>query len=464
MRNFLRFGLVGNHICCTSFDFTAKARRTGRSMKRFKLTTILLAAACSSAAPRHSVAPIAGKSSTAELAALHDRHLVRAISSRVFTHQQYWDAVSSFTTGPINKAEVGRSAEGRPLYLLTYGQGATRVLLWSQMHGDESTASMAVADLLRYLHNGDERTRRWAERLTIHMVPMLNPDGAERFQRENALAIDVNRDARMQATPEGRTLKAVRDRFQPQFGFNLHDQNVRTRVGNTNRTAAISLLAPPFDATGAVNDVRRRAQQIAAVIRRSVEPLVGAHITKYDESFNPRAFGDLMQQWGTSTVLIESGGWRGDPDKQHLRKANFVALVAAFDAIADGSYRNANVADYESLPPNGRAARDLIIRGGTVVIPGLAPYRADIAIDLEEVRPDRSASARIAEVGDLAEVQARDTVDASGLYVHPTGEALGGDPGETRFLKIGGVGSVVITRTAEPGSERIYTIERGRRR
>ena len=426
-------------------------------MRYFKLASIALVAGCSTVAPPHAPKP-PEKASAEALAALHDQHIVRAITRRVFTHDEYWSAVAPFTTGVVRKDEAGRSAHGRPIYLLTYGNGPIHVLLWSQMHGDESTASMALADLLQYLHGGDARTQRWAERLTIYMIPMLNPDGAQRFQRENALGIDVNRDARMQSTPEGRTLKAVRDRVQPRFGFNLHDQNVRTRVGNSSRTAAISLLAPPFDASGSVNDVRRRAQQVAAVIRNSIEPLVGGHITKYDESFNPRAFGDLMQQWGTSTVLIESGGWRGDPQKQHLRGANFVALLAAFDAIADGSYAEARVADYESLPPNGRAARDLLVRGGTIIVPGLAPYRADLAIDLEEERPDQPASARIAEVGDLAEVQARDTVDATGLFVHPAEMALAGEPGERRFLRVGGPASFTITRSEQPGGEPVHRI------
>jgi hypothetical protein len=427
--------------------------------KHVRLVSIALVAACSTAAPPHTPAP-AWKASTPVLAALHDQYVVRDIAQRVFTHHQYWAAVAPFTTGAVRKEEAGRSAEGRPIHLLTFGQGPTRILLWSQMHGDESTASMALADLLQYLHRGDQRTQRWAAQLTIYMMPLLNPDGAERFQRENALAIDVNRDARMLATPEARTLKAVRDRVQPRFGFNLHDQNVRTRVGNSARTAAFSLLAPPFDGTGAVNDVRRRAQQVAAVIRNSVEPLVEGHITKYDESFNPRAFGDLMQQWGTSTVLIESGGWRDDPEKQHLRKANFVALVAAFDAIADGSFAQAAVRDYESLPANGRAARDLLISGGMVVIPGLAPYRADIAIDIEAARPGGAPGSRVAEAGDLAEVHARDTVDARGLYLHPLPDALPSDG--ALFLRIGAPGSFVLTRSAEPGGEAMFRIENGR--
>jgi hypothetical protein len=376
----------------------------------------------------------------------------------MFKPADYWAAVSQFTNGNVRSEEAGRSALGRPLYLLTHGSGPVRVLLWSQMHGDESTASMALADLVQYLSRGDVRTRNWADKLTVYMLPVLNPDGAERFHRENALGIDINRDARALSTPEARTLKSVRDRVQPQFGFNLHDQNVRTRVGNSDQLAAIALLAPPFDATGAVNDVRQRAMHVAAVIRNAIEPMVGGHIAKYDESFNPRAFGDLMQQWGTSTVLIESGGWRGDPEKQYLRKVNFVALVSALDRIADGGYESFDVAAYESLPSNGRAARDLVIRGGTVVIPGFEPYRADIAIDLET---GFERAPRVVEIGDLPEVQARDTVDAAGLYVHPAPFAGSGE--RITYLRIGAVPNFVITQTADATGKRMFVIENGKR-
>ncbi|MFY0573591.1 hypothetical protein ACN28S_03785 [Cystobacter fuscus] len=80
----------------------------------------------------------------------------------------------------------------------------------------------------------------------MHALPLLNPDGAERFQRRNAQGIDINRDALALQTPEGRTLKAVRDRLQPALGFNLHDQSWRTAVGDSGRPASISVLAPPL--------------------------------------------------------------------------------------------------------------------------------------------------------------------------------------------------------------------------
>lgn len=392
-----------------------------------------------------------------DLSSIHDRYRVAAIASRTFKPADYWNTVQPLTGSNVRREEIGKSAQGRPLYLLTYGHGPVKILLWSQMHGDESTASMSLADFVHYLNAGDERTRGWADHITIYMVPVLNPDGAELFQRENALGIDINRDARMQATPEGRALKSLRDRLQPHFGFNLHDQNVRTRVGNTDRLAAISLLAPPPDAQGSINDVRRRAMHVAALIRNSVEPLVPGHITKYDESFNPRAFGDLMQQWGTSTVLIESGGWRDDPEKQHLRKANFVALVSALDAIANDTYRNTDVVAYTSLPSNGRAVRDLVIRGGTIVIPGLAPYRADIAVDVQPSF-EGSREGRVVEVGDLAEVLARDTVNATGLYVHAAPTVVtAGVAGP--YLRTGAPSVFKLTATADTAGRAILSID-----
>ena len=92
---------------------------------------------------------------------------------------------------------------------------------------------MALADIFAFLARHPEHTlvRALSRRLSLHFVPMLNPDGAARFQRHNAAGIDVNRVARRLATPEGRALKAVHDRMRPEFGFNLHDQSPRFRSG-----------------------------------------------------------------------------------------------------------------------------------------------------------------------------------------------------------------------------------------
>ncbi|MCL4865206.1 MAG: hypothetical protein KJZ47_04880 [Gemmatimonadales bacterium] len=180
-----------------------------------------------------------------------ERHRVSAISDRRFNHAEYWRALApSLRSERLRVADVGHSMQGRELRTVTFGTGPVTVLLWSQMHGDESTASMALADIFAWLAapGSDVLRDRLGERLTVTFLPMLNPDGAERFQRENAAGIDINRDARRLSTPEGQTLKRLQEQLRPQFGFNLHDQNARTRVGRDGKQAGIALLAPAADA------------------------------------------------------------------------------------------------------------------------------------------------------------------------------------------------------------------------
>lgn len=385
-----------------------------------------------------------------------------ALGSRRFTHAQLWSALDPLLggSGSFQRDEIGRSAEGRPIYALRFGDGRTRVLLWSQMHGDESTATMSLADLVQFLSRSPDHplAQRLARDLTVVMVPMLNPDGAERFQRRNAYGVDVNRDARSLVTPEAQALKRLRDRFEPEFGFNLHDQNVRTRVGASDRTAAIALLAPPMDASRRDNAVRARAKRVAAVVRQSIEPLVKDHIAKYDDTFNPRAFGDLMQSWGTSTVLIESGGWKDDPEKQYLRAVNFVAIVQALDAIASGRYAAADPAAYESLPENGASVSDLVIRGGRVVVPGLPPISVDLAVNFAD--PLMRTEGRITDIGDLAEMDARDTLDVGGLYLHPLQETLRSDGGRPA-LGPGAPASFVVRRSPDASGKEVMIVDQG---
>ena len=356
---------------------------------------------------------------TSRLLALHEGVRTGGLDRRRFSPDAYWNILDPLfdDAAEMACAQVGESAEGRPIRMVSFGEGDIAVLAWSQMHGDESTATMALADIFSFLarHPEHELTRTLSRRLRLHFVPMLNPDGAARFQRHNAAGIDVNRDARRLATSEGRVLKAVRDRIRPDFGFNLHDQSPRFRVGDSDRMVAIALLAPAHDAEGEVSERRRAAMRVCAVVRRAIDPLVGGRVTRYDDAFNARAFGDLMGAWGASTILIESGGWAGDPEKQYLRKVNFVGILSGLASIADGSYADADLALYDGLPPNGRMISDLLLAGGTLIAPGLPPIAADVLIEYGD--PLTRSDPTIVEIGDLADREAHETVAAGGLFV-----------------------------------------------
>jgi hypothetical protein len=393
-----------------------------------------------------------------------ERYRVSTISARRFTHTEFWSAVEPFLRTPALRAEqVGESILGRPIRSVTFGEGPTKVLLWSQMHGDESTATMALADIFRFFAEAadDVLRERLRRSLTLLFIPMLNPDGAEVFQRENAAGIDVNRDARRLATPEARTLKKMQETLQPQFGFNLHDQNARTRVGRDGVPSAIALLAPAYDEAKSYNDVRSRARLVAAVLATNFNYEISGRVAKYDDSFNPRAFGDLMQQWGTSTVLIESGALPDDPQKQRLRALNVAGVLAALDAIATDSYRQASPSAYDSLPFNQGGAFDVLVVGGQLVLPGKPPIQVDLAINYDDAVA--RVRGRVRDSGDLREAVAIDTVNAAGLFLHPAGESLTSTPAGP-MLRLGAVADFALRRGASATSELVRRIGTGAQR
>jgi hypothetical protein len=326
---------------------------------------------------------------------------------------------------------IGESVEGRSIHHVQAGTGAFRVLLWSQMHGDEPTATAALLDLFEYLrrHRDEAPVRRMLTELTLHVVPMLNPDGAERFQRRNAQSIDINRDALRLQTPEGRALKALRDRLNPRVGFNLHNQSWRTSVGDPPQPASISLLSVAYDEARTENAGRRLTKQICAVIRDALEPFASGQIGRYDDEFEVRAFGDNITLWGTPVVLIETGPWPSEQPDPALVRLNFIALVSALDALSTGQVDRADPQRYESLPVNESRAFYVLVKNATVISgSGIPPFTADIGI--AATRRVRAAAGRrelqlsmsIDDLGDLRTNGALRTIDATGRTVIPAAD------------------------------------------
>jgi hypothetical protein len=398
-----------------------------------------------------------------ELGALHEAYRVPAFESRKFTHEELWQVLGPIAdeARDLSRDVIGSSAEGRPLYAVRFGCGPVPVLLWSQMHGDESTHTMGLADLLAYFAReaDEERVRLLHDRLTIVAIPMLNPDGAERFRRLNAQGIDPNRDARACLTPEMRALRGVHAELRPAFAFNLHDQDPRKRVGESDRLTALALLANPFDEDMGDNDVRIRAKRLGALIARAVRPLVGGHVSRFAEEYNPQGSGEFMASSGTSSLLLECGGWKDDPEKQFLRKVSFVALLSALDAVADESYARVPLEEYESLAEDDTSVLDVILRGGTVVVPGLEPYRADVGIEFP--LPFQRENGEVASVGDLGGYTASEEVDVRGCFLHARAEALRGNDGSRPVLGDGSPACFDVRVGADPSSERVMTVSHG---
>jgi hypothetical protein len=349
------------------------------------------------------------------------------ITKKTFSHSDILPLILKLQKNNLFKVEkAGSSIEERDIYLISTGKGKTKILLWSQMHGDESTATMALFDIFNFLSSADgfhDFRKKILDNITFYFIPMLNPDGAEKFKRRNAVEIDLNRDALMLNSPEALLLKRIRDEIKADFGFNLHDQCSRYSAGKCFRHAAVSFLAPPFNQENEINAVRRKAMQLIAYMNNILSIYIPGHIAKYNDDFEPRAFGDNIQKWGTSTALIESGGWCGDYEKQFIRKLNFIALLSAFNCISKRSFKNINTEEYVQIPENEEILFDLILRNVTLKLNN-KNYTADIGINREETfGEDRSLyyKSNIEDIGDLSVFYGIEELDCSNMSAEPGG-------------------------------------------
>ncbi len=387
--------------CLSDLTSTLFARRTAFilpcSLFIILLTALLTAPEFLSAQPIYQ-----------QLYEAHPHYREPSITTRRFKHRDIEPLLLQLKNDPqFTVTRLGESVEGRAIYDVSFGRGPTPVLLWSQMHGNEPTATMAGLDLFTFIQ-GDSALagirQTILDSLTVHFVPMLNPDGAEVFRRRNALNIDLNRDAQLLRSPESRILKALRDSVGADFGFNLHDQSIYYAAGATQNPATISFLDPPFNQEKDSSAVRNRATRLIVLLNQALQHYIPGQVGRYDDTFEPRAFGDNMQRWGTSTVLIESGGYVNDPEKQTIRRLNFMLLATGLHAIATGKYASENLSDYQQIPKNDRRLYDLVLRNVQYEVEGEL-RTADLGILREEVplsgHRDFFYRSRIQELGDL---------------------------------------------------------------
>ena len=126
--------------------------------------------------------------------------------------------------GLITVTEEGRSTLGRKLYLVHLNRGGSKatfkVFYYAQQHGDEVAGKDAQLTLIRDIA---EHPERLPEDVDLYLMPMVNPDGAERHERFNGAGADLNRDHLLLAQPETQTLHRVARRIRPHVAVDSHE-------------------------------------------------------------------------------------------------------------------------------------------------------------------------------------------------------------------------------------------------
>lgn len=340
----------------------------------------------------------------------------------------------------VRVEEVGRSGANREIYQMEFGRGPLKVFMWSQMHGDEPTATSALVDMFSILHKNQSLpwVAKIGETMTIRAVPMLNPDGADAYTRRNLQGIDINRDALNLATPEARLLKQLRDNWNPTIGFNLHNQQELTAAGRAPKQAAISLLVVYGDEAKTASPGHERNLRLASAMFSALINFIPGHVGRYGDEWTPTAFGDNFSAWGTPTILIETGALYGK-DEMFLVQMNFVAFLTALNALATGSEATRDPNLYRSIPPNASGVishfvfRAVTPVNGNVGSPGT---QVDIVASMERRRAEFLAPVRIRSISPAASVTGLEEYDVSQFYVVPRfGFMKSGELAEFLFYK-----------------------------
>ncbi len=263
--------------------------------------------------------------------------------------------------------KVGESVQGEVIKSVTLGRGNFRVLLWSQMHGNESTTTKAVLDLLNFFTGDDAVVNEILSKCTLKIIPILNPDGARAYTRFNANEVDLNRDAQDLSQPESRVLKIVYHDFKPHYCFNLHDQRTIFNVGKSRKSATVSFLAPAHDPERSTSPSRFLSMQLIVAMNNLLQTMIPGQIGRYDDGFNANCVGDAFQMLNTPTILFEAGHYPGDYEREKTREYIFYALLQALTTIAQDTVSGFDRQKYADIPENGKQFADVVIRNVAAV-------------------------------------------------------------------------------------------------
>ena len=313
---------------------------------------------------------------------------------------------------------IGKSVLGKSIYSYEIGQGKIKIFLWSQMHGNESTTTKALFDFLNVLQSGSQLAQQLLSAFTFCSIPMLNPDGATLYTRENANKVDLNRDSQALTQPESKILRDVFESFKPDYCFNLHDQRTIFGVSDTGKPATLSFLAPSYNEEREVNESRLKAINLIASINEELQKYLPNQIGRFDDSFNINCIGDTFQYLGVSTLLFEAGHFANDYQREETRKYVFMALISSFTTLSENVIVSNGIDKYLNIPQNKVVFYDLMYKNIKINYDGIEIITNFAAQYKEELIENQICfNAYVSQIGDLENYFGHFEYDAEGaLY------------------------------------------------
>ncbi len=328
------------------------------------------------------------------------------LSGRYITNNDIEPLLSSIS----NKQEfrrIGFSVNKLPIYSYQIGTGKIKILLWSQMHGNESTTTKALMDFLNFLNSKSDLSNEFLKEFTFYCIPILNPDGAALYSRENANKIDLNRDFLNLSQPESNYLVTIFNDFNPNYCYNMHDQRTIFGVSDTQKPTTIAFLAPSFNESRSFNNCRLKAANVIVEMNKTLQQYIPGQVALFDDGFNINCAGDYFQSRGVPTILFEAGHFYEDYSRDETRKYIFIAIISGLKFLINKSENNFENIEYLKMSHNIPIFYDYIYKNVKVI-----DYNLEKTITFAIQYKEQLINSKIEFVGIIVKVDGLDNFKA----------------------------------------------------
>jgi hypothetical protein len=278
---------------------------------------------------------------------------------------QALDRIERTSNGLVRVGSAGRSGEGRQLLYATVGTGPTTFWLQSRIHGNELHSTEAVLQILGELAGGSLQARLIRERLTIVVIPMYNPDGAEANIRGSTTPnrIDLNRDWENFAQPESVAFWRLWRDVAPRLALDLHHMSQAPVVNGTDELNQFQIGARSIDPARMSPGQWLTNRRMAMLSVDALDRYGLANVAHYPIIDITNAVISRMLMGGTAPAgetpvpgtptegaifyEVRSVGQKSNGQLENLFR---IPTMAVLTAAADGSLSAQDVSGYPSLP------------------------------------------------------------------------------------------------------------------
>jgi hypothetical protein len=286
------------------------------------------------------------------------------------------ESIESSSRGRMSLEIIGSSNEGRDIHLASVGEGERTILYLTQQHGNEPHGTEAAVQALRTLASSDQPAiRRIREELTVLMVVRANPDGSERYWRQNVdpdcdatdatclpgRGYDPNRwhDPRIDDSevpvPETVAMRETVRRYSPELVVDYHGQlSYRTAEDEMVTT---SVLWPIFPDSVEVTPERQAAiddsKRVSRLVYDTLESYGHGTVTLYPPGSTMGTARNAYAYDGAASVLLEQRADVGQKSVGMLVRQAKDTMLEIAAAVADGRLADIDPATAEAIPPRG---------------------------------------------------------------------------------------------------------------